>query len=39
VPAYPWRTLGAGLAVVFAAVVGVHVASLVLAPTVTVAAR
>jgi hypothetical protein len=39
VPSYPWRTLGAGLAVVFAAVFGLHLASVVLAPAVTVAAR
>jgi len=38
-PPVPWRQLGAGLAVVFLAVVGVQVANVVWPPAVTVAAR
>ena len=38
-PAYPWRQLGAGLAVLFATVVGVHVACVIWPASVQVAAR
>lgn len=38
-PPYPWRALGAGLAVVFAVLLGVHFAMPLLATATQVAAR
>jgi hypothetical protein len=38
-PPVPWRALGAGLAIVFLAVGGLHVVNVIWPPAITVAAR